>query len=124
MNHTIKVCLSKFLEHSGLLGMLERRQAPPQIAVFAFHRVLPPAELEHSYNRNIVIEENCFRVFLEWLAREWCVVTFSEALKQAFPVSGRVCALTFDDGWEDNYRIAFPLLQQLGFPATIFLPTA
>lgn len=36
---------------------------------------------------------------------------------------GRAISLTFDDGWESDYRIAFPLLLDNGMKATFFVTT-
>lgn len=39
------------------------------------------------------------------------------------PFPPRSFAVTFDDGFENNHRIAVPILKQLGIPATFFVTT-
>ena len=39
------------------------------------------------------------------------------------PVTPKSVLLTFDDGYEDFYTDAFPILQSLGYKATVFVPT-
>ncbi len=38
------------------------------------------------------------------------------------PIPPKAVAITFDDGWEDQYRWAFPVLVEYGFRAAFFIP--
>ena len=50
------------------------------------------------------------------------LVELVRRLRAGEPLGGSV-ALTFDDGYRDNYATVFPLLQRYGIPATIFVTT-
>lgn len=56
------------------------------------------------------------------LGRGYRATTFTEALSR--PAAGRTLSVTFDDGFQSVLELAFPILQRLGVPATIFVPTA
>ena len=67
-----------------------------------------------------------FRGQMTYLARNFHVMALAEIVRRVEagePLPPRVVAVTFDDGYEDNYTDAFPILHELGLPATIFLTT-
>jgi peptidoglycan/xylan/chitin deacetylase (PgdA/CDA1 family) len=59
---------------------------------------------------------------LDWIGRRFRFVSLDE-LHSADPASQPMAAVTFDDGYEDFYTHAFPLLQRKGIPAAVFVVT-
>jgi peptidoglycan/xylan/chitin deacetylase (PgdA/CDA1 family) len=104
----------------------ERIIARGKTFVLALHRILPAAENADSYNPHIVLTPEALKESIIALRELGRIVPLHEALEGI--CTGRrsqatLFALTFDDGWEDNFRCAFPILAQLAVPATIFLAT-
>jgi peptidoglycan/xylan/chitin deacetylase (PgdA/CDA1 family) len=75
-------------------------------------------ESDPGYVRYIV-PESSFRTQIDWLKQnKWLGASVSEALR--FP-SGRVVAITFDDGCETDLIAAAPILKEAGFHATFYI---
>jgi glycosyltransferase involved in cell wall biosynthesis len=96
----------------------------PGATIFTFHRVLPRGS--ECFEPELCTSEDAFADFLDWIAENYQVVPLDEVASRKGEPSNRKrpdCALTFDDGWHDNFAYAFPHLQRRGLTATIFLPT-
>jgi peptidoglycan/xylan/chitin deacetylase (PgdA/CDA1 family) len=67
-----------------------------------------------------------FTTHLDYLSRNCNVISLYQALKfieaGSCPIENPV-AITFDDGYKDNYEVAFPILKKFQLPATIFAVT-
>ncbi len=69
-----------------------------------------------------VVHPKAFRKQVEYLVRKgYKFVTLSELF---FDTDEKTIAITFDDGYLDIYEHAFPILQEFGIPATVFIITS
>jgi peptidoglycan/xylan/chitin deacetylase (PgdA/CDA1 family) len=71
------------------------------------------------------ITETQFRGQMEYLARRCRVVSLPEALHRlrSRSIERPTVAITFDDGYQNVFDVAFPVLREFQFPATVFLNT-
>jgi len=105
---------------------LYSRLSRDHAVVLMYHRVLDDTEAGDTVHPGMNVTREVFAKHLEYLSKNYCVVTLDqlhEWLLGRTDCPKTPCAITFDDGWEDNYRYAYPLLNKAGFPATIFLIT-
>jgi peptidoglycan/xylan/chitin deacetylase (PgdA/CDA1 family) len=90
--------------------------------ILTFHRVRPNGEPLDPFDTCPSVTVSVFRNVLEYVASRFDVVPLSD-LTQRGPGDRPAAAITFDDGWRDNFDLAFPVLRQLNLPATIFVTT-
>lgn len=106
------------------LRSLQRRD----LRVLAYHRVLPAAaEQAFEFDPELVsASAEQFRAQMQLLRRRFHPLRFRDvidALDHGRALPRRAVVVTFDDGYDDNHRIAFPILRDLGVPATFFVST-
>lgn len=119
----IKDFAAALLRISGWLGRAEQHQSKLGY-VLMLHRVLPEEEHASCYNPHLVLSPETLDSLLAFLKGCWKVVSIDEFLEAS--QAGRAAGLmtfTFDDGWEDNYRCAAPVLRAHGVTACIYLAT-
>jgi peptidoglycan/xylan/chitin deacetylase (PgdA/CDA1 family) len=100
-----------------------------KVVILMYHRVLPRADVDSTFVQpGMYVTPETFERHLQFLTSHFELLTFRELLAKwdfgDWNDRARYCAITFDDGWVDNYRYAWPLLRTYRAPATIFLPTS
>jgi peptidoglycan/xylan/chitin deacetylase (PgdA/CDA1 family) len=105
-------------------GVARSRWRQERLLILCYHGV--SIDDEHRWNPGLYLEYKVFRARMELLRQgEYCVLPLSEAVRrlEAGDLPGRSVALTFDDGAQDFYTQAYPVLREFGFPATLYLTT-
>jgi peptidoglycan/xylan/chitin deacetylase (PgdA/CDA1 family) len=115
----------KISEWSGMLNAysaLRRWLTKSQIAILMYHRVCPG--VGDPFLQSLTPED--FERQISYVSRNFEILGL-DALVERLCSSDRrprkAVAITFDDGYKDNYIFAYPILSKRGIPATVFLTT-
>lgn len=134
---TDKQTLQKRVQETCDINVIERKisavyqsaiaeiKSPASIPVLMYHRVVTEAP-EHSQHGIWVTARSFEQNLILLKQRGFSSVTFEQYqlfLNGKCSLPMKPVIITFDDGYEDNYTHAFPLLMKYGFSAVIFIVT-
>ncbi len=126
MHRSPKAQLSEILFQSKLLDYMQLG-AGGSLIVFNYHRIRPDGEFSTLFHDEVFGPAvSVFARQIAWLARHTKIVAEAElleALQSGKPLAGRCSMITFDDGYRDNYALAFPILERYRAPAVFFIPS-
>jgi peptidoglycan/xylan/chitin deacetylase (PgdA/CDA1 family) len=117
----VSVCISEPLLH------FDRLHPGSRLPILMYHSISDDREERVKPYYRVATSPRRFAEQMQWLSdfgyeglalEEALSVLASGTVSDRCPV-----ALTFDDGFQDSYRSAWPILQRHNFTATMYLPT-
>ena len=109
----------------GFAAALARGRKRP--LVLGYHRVVDDfAGVASTEMGSMLTSAAMFERHLDCVGRHFRFVSLDEIgahILSGEPFDQPVAAITFDDGYHDNYEHAFPILKRKGIPAAVFVVT-
>lgn len=97
----------------------------PRLVVLTYHRILPRSDPRYDEEQpGMVVEPDTLRMHLRVAKQYFEPMALQDWLDRAAagkPPPSKAFAVTFDDGWRDNFDYGFATLQDVQVPATVFL---
>lgn len=122
--------VASILFHSPALEIKRRARAQVGMQpwkIICYQRVTMPQNLPYPIFPSTYVTPTTFRKHMEYLTRSCRIIALEELgrnLLEGKEIPEKTIAITFDNGWKDNYEFAFPILRTLKIPATVFLATS
>src|SRR4051794_19746715 len=99
------------LHRSGVLALHRATAFRDAALILLYHRVLRPQDVPPDVDPAIYVTPDTFEMHLQFLRRTFDVVDLDDLLawrERRRTFSRLPCAITFDDGWADNFTNAYP----------------
>lgn len=121
---SLRKTVKKIFVASGALRFAHKLAAPAAV-ILRFHSIQDRPE-QHAYTigRGTVHATSIFERHMKLIGRGFSAVSMDDValfLRGEKELPQRAVAITFDDGYKDNFRTAAPILNRLGIPATFYV---
>lgn len=117
MKKLIKFLISQILYYTGVVFLVEKYGPARGVLILAYHRVND--EIQDPLN--MTISPRDFEIQIKYLAGHYAPIRLADLWERSTGPGPAGVVVTFDDGYADNYHLAFPILKRHGVPAVFFL---
>lgn len=128
MGHTrifLSDTLKRLIYLSGLLSLSRKRRRMTTALILRYHSVGGDDESVPVYtDPSLCVPLSAFEHQMRFVREHYTPVSLDqilEAIQGGRPFPPGAVAITFDDGYRDNYSQALPILQKYRLPATFYI---
>jgi len=119
----LKSFVSSFIYPLQVL-LLKQSSFESNIFIIGYHRVIE--KQPNCKQHGLVVDPDIFRMHIKFLKHHFLPINsldLLDLLSKRKTCHQPQCLVTFDDGWQDVYQNAFPILKEFSVPAIVYLPT-
>ena len=91
------------------------------VPIVMYHSVSVLADPKNMTNVSVAVFERQMRFFKKHHYNVVPLARLAELMKNKRKIPAKTIAITFDDGYKNNYTFAYPILKKYNLPATIFI---
>ena len=128
MRDDLKAMVWRILAGLYVASGMGRIRHRGRVVILTYHRVVSDHMVKDEYIQpGMYVRRQSFEAHVAYLRKQFTIISLDELLDlwqtSRLKRDQSYCVITFDDGWQDNYQFAFPVLAKYHVPATIFLAT-
>ena len=113
---------SELITKTKIPQLFHRLAFRDELSILMYHGIIRSSLMVKDW---CFVDENSFILQIEYLKKHFEIISLSAAVERMRngEIKRPTVVITFDDGYQNNFDVAFPILCNEKIPATIFLTT-